>query len=157
MLRFLEEPQLGESWQRIGGAATLKSYGISAAPGSRTPDELVRLSDALRAAMPSGHLSFLQGLALWHRVGDYVFVHAGIRPGIPMAQQVPRDLLWVRGPFLRAWRCHDAVVVHGHSAHRTPQVRHNRIGIDTGAYLTDRLACLVLRGREQRFLFIESP
>ena len=119
-------------------------------------EELARLSRALRAALPPGHLAFLQKLALCHRAGGYFFVHAGIRPGRPLEEQAPEDLLWIRQPFLRAWRRHEAVIVHGHCARETPQVRHNRIGIDTGAYLTDRLACLVLRGSEQAFLFAEG-
>ena len=155
LLRFLEDPQVGGAWLAMGGGATLRSYGVDFAPGPQEAEDLVRLSRALRAALPPGHLAFLQKLALYHRAGGYFFVHAGIRPGRPLEDQAPEDLLWIRQPFLRAWRRHDAVIVHGHCAHQTPQVRHNRIGIDTGAYLTDRLACLVLQGSERALLITE--
>ena len=95
---------------------------------------------------------FLQERALCHRAGGYFFVHAGIRPGRPLEEQAPEDLLWIRRPFLRAWRRHAAVIVHGHCARETPQVRHNRIGIDTGAYFSNVLTCLVLEGEDRRFL-----
>ena len=156
LLRFLEDPQVGGAWLAMGGGATLRSYGVDFAPGPQEAEDLVRLSRALRAALPPGHLAFLQKLALRHRAGGYFFVHAGIRPGRPLEDQAPEDLLWIRQPFLRAWRRHGAVIVHGHCAHQTPQVRHNRIGIDTGAYLTDRLACLVLQGSERAFLITEG-
>ncbi|MCH8997194.1 MAG: serine/threonine protein phosphatase [Proteobacteria bacterium] len=155
LLRFLEDPQVGGAWLAMGGGATLRSYGVDFAPGPQEAEDLVRLSRALRAALPPGHLAFLQKLALRHRAGGYFFVHAGIRPGRPLEDQAPEDLLWIRQPFLRAWRRHDAVIVHGHCAHQTPQVRHNRIGIDTGAYLTDRLTCLVLQGSERALLITE--
>ncbi len=114
------------------------------------------MSRALRAALPHSHLAFLQKLALCHWAGGYFFVHAGIRPGRPLEERAPEDLLWIRRPFLRARRRHDADIVHRHSARETPRVRHNRIGIDTGAYLTGPLACLVLQGSEQAFLFAEG-
>ena len=71
-------------------------------------------------------------------------------------QQTPKDLLWIREPFLSSWKRHGAVVVHGHCARETLQVRHNRIGIDTGAYLTDRLTCLVLQGERQGVFIAEG-
>lgn len=87
-----------------------------------------------------------------HQVGDYVFVHAGIRPGVPLEQQRPEDLMWIRNEFLNASRTQDKVVVHGHSLMMRPQVHDHRIGIDTGAYATNVLTSLVLEGTERRFL-----
>ena len=96
--------------------------------------------------MPQAHLAFVQATRASHRCGDYFFVHAGVRPGVPLEQQSERDLMWIRSPFLDSKADHGAVVVHGHSIAEQPQLRPNRIGIDTGAYRTGVLTCLVLDG-----------
>jgi len=85
-------------------------------------------------------------------IGDYLFVHAGIRPGLAMELQSPADLLWIRGDFLNSALEHGKIVVHGHTITDHPDVRPNRIGIDTGAFATGRLTCLVLEGDNRRFL-----
>ena len=95
---------------------------------------------------------FLEKLALSHVEGDYVFVHAGVRPGIPLQDQQEQDLLWIRDEFIRDRSDHCKVVVHGHSVTDRPDVQRNRIGIDTGAYATGRLTCLVLEEASRRFL-----
>ncbi len=84
--------------------------------------------------------------------GDYLFVHAGIRPGVPLDQQNPRDLIWIRGDFLTSPTLHPKIVVHGHSIDAQVQVFPNRIGIDTGAYYSGRLTCLILEGDGRRFI-----
>jgi serine/threonine protein phosphatase 1 len=117
------------------------------------PDERhARMSRDLAAALPAAHLDFLRNLQRTHREGDYVFVHAGIRPGVALDDQEPDDLLWIREPFLDDDRDHGLVVVHGHTIAERPEVFDNRIGIDTGAFATGRLTCLVLEGADHRFL-----
>jgi serine/threonine protein phosphatase 1 len=151
MCRFLEDPSVAPLWIANGGDATLDSYGVD----WRGPVQVGKLDavrDAFRAALPPAHLKFLRGLALSHAEGDYLFVHAGIRPGRAVTQQDPNDLLWIRDPFLSSDADHGAVVVHGHSISAEPELRDNRIGIDTGAFASGRLTGLVLEGSVRRFL-----
>src|SRR3546814_18570767 len=110
----------------------LRGEGPQAVPPELAPR-------ALRAAIPRRHLQFLQALQLYHEAGDYLFVHAGIRPGRPLESQEPQDLLWIRGDFLRSRRRHGRIVVHGHPAGSEIVVRGNRNRIDPMAYATDRL------------------
>lgn len=121
-------------WLRNGGVATLTSYGLS---GEDAPE-------AWASRLAPGHLPFLRGLARSHRAGGYLFVHAGIRPGVPLDAQDEDDLLWIRDPFLSSSADHGAVIVHGHTPEREPVIRRNRIGIDTGAVYGGRLTTLVL-------------
>lgn len=139
MLRFLSDPSIGPRWAEFGGIETLVSYGVQP-PRTRTNmDEWVRASDDLRACLPAEHRQFLGNLDLSVRVGDYVFVHAGIRPGTPLDQQTEQDLLWIRDEFLDDRRYLGAVVVHGHTPTQKPYRDGRRVGIDTGAYLSGRL------------------
>ena len=129
-------------WMYNGGGATLQSWGIDpASPRDRWPH-----------AVPEAHLAFLRGLVLSHRRDGYLFVHAGIRPGVPLERQVPEDLLSIREPFLSSEAAFPAIVVHGHSPSRAPVVKANRIGIDTGAVFGGKLTCAVLEGGSVRFL-----
>jgi serine/threonine protein phosphatase 1 len=130
-------------WLLNGGEATLRSFGLgdSADPG------------AWAEHLPAGRLDFLRSLRLTHRAGGYVFVHAGLRPGVPVAAQDRDDLLWIREPFLAAAEPFEAVVVHGHSPSLAPVLRHNRIGIDTGAVMGGRLTCAVLEGDRVGFIY----
>jgi len=137
-------------WLDNGGRETLRSYGTSAVVAYS--DDLDVLDRELRARVPARHLDFLRRLPLSHRVGDYLFVHAGIRPGVALAAQEDRDLLWIREDFLDSRDDHGFVVVHGHSITRDVAERDNRIGIDTGAYATGRLTALVLEGETRRYL-----
>lgn len=148
MLDFLDDPGRGGPWFANGGLATLASYGIPVALEAGRPgaSETRRLHDALRSLLPRSHRDFLQGSRLQHRIGDYLFVHAGIRPGIGIANQRDDDLLWIREPFLSANNDHGAVVVHGHTITAAPQIRANRIGIDTGAYRTGVLTAVAIEG-----------
>ncbi|MFQ5774790.1 MAG: metallophosphoesterase family protein [Kiloniellaceae bacterium] len=149
MAGFLEGTGDLALWMINGGAATLRSYGIGSlavhggAPGLRA---------ALEARVPAEHRRFLRNLRLSHVEGDYLFVHAGIRPGVPLEAQDPYDLLWIREPFLSSEADHGKVVVHGHTPAGAPVVRANRIGIDTGACFGGRLTALVLEGGARRFL-----
>lgn len=152
MLRFLDDLAVGPSWLYCGGRETLMSYGIEAPRYSEDAGLLRRLQDALRAALPAPHVAFLRGLPTSHVDGDYFFVHAGVRPRVPLAEQRRADLLWIREEFLGSGEEHGKVVVHGHTISRTPELRRNRIGIDTGAFASDTLTCVVLEGAERRFI-----
>jgi serine/threonine protein phosphatase 1 len=146
------EQSRASSWMRMGAAETLRSYGVGAAP-LRDRSSRVEACSRLVASLPHAHLAFLQALQPSATFGDYFFCHAGVRPGVPLTQQAEEDLLWIRGKFLECDDEHGKVIVHGHTPVQSPDVRSNRINIDTGAYLTDRLTCLVLEEAERFFLF----
>jgi serine/threonine protein phosphatase 1 len=151
LLEFLENPEVLTAWSRNGGLTTLLSYGLE--PVLQTDmDTRSILSAELAEVMPARHLAFLSGLPLTFTCGDFLFVHAGVRPGIPFARQREEDLLWIRDAFL----CHEAafekIVVHGHTPVMEPQILANRINIDTGAYATGRLTCLRLEGEDIQLL-----
>lgn len=152
MLHFLDDASVGGSWFANGGVETLMSYGVELPAGGADPARAETIRDELSARLPAEHRAFLEALSLVHREGDYLFVHAGIRPGVSVADQDPHDLMWIRGDFLNDPRDHGLVVVHGHTVEPEPQVRANRIGIDTGAYATGRLTALVLEGSAREFL-----
>lgn len=152
LLDFLDNPACGEAWLKYGGDATLYSYGVLPPADFAAADSLASLRDQLLEAVPARHVSFLANCQLAYESGDYLFVHAGVDPAKSLARQNARDLMWIRDKFLK----HDAdlgkVVVHGHSVSDQPDIRGNRIGIDTGACYSNRLTCLVLEGRARRFL-----
>ncbi len=132
---------------------TLADYGVSAAVTPQLDEAILReLRRRFTAALPQRHLGFFRGLGIAHREGDYYFVHAGIRPGVALDAQADLDCMWIRQRFLESDADHGAVVVHGHSITPEPEVRANRIGIDTGAYRSGVLTCLVLEGAERGFL-----
>lgn len=129
-------------WLHAGGDAALGSWGMS----PDTPRE------EWGARIPPAHLVFLRGLLLSHSEGEYLFVHAGIRPGVPLAEQSREDLQRIRHPFLFTDEKFGAIVVHGHSSTGVPQIQQNRIGIDTGAGIGGRLTCAVLEEDRVGFL-----
>lgn len=150
MLNFLENPEGGSMWLRNGGDATLRSYGIDCAGSESDPGRLRELQGELEVKLPPRHLEFLHALCLTHVEGDYLFVHAGLRPGVRLAEQQEEDMIWIRGAFLSSALDHGKIVVHGHTITPEPQVCTNRIGIDTGAWYTDRLTALALDGERRR-------
>ncbi len=155
MLDFLSDPLVAQVWIANGGGATLASYGVEYGHLTGRPlgtEELDELRLALIEALPARHREFLDDLALYHREGDYLFVHAGIRPGVPIERQDEEDLVWIRDEFLDSPADHGFVVVHGHTIEWNPAVRPNRIGIDTGAFASGTLTALVLEGEERDFL-----
>jgi serine/threonine protein phosphatase 1 len=152
LLDFLDEPEIGPAWVQQGGAATLVSYGV-AAPQTRNAAELwAQASEALAEALPPEHLRFLRGLELYAEYGDYIFVHAGLRPGVPLERQSERDLLWIRDEFLEASGPFPKVVVHGHSPEPEPFLGKHRLGLDTGAYATGILTAARLYGTDRTIL-----
>ena len=153
LLQFPDDIGVGPSWLTYGGVQTLESYSIDVVPGSWRDDrELRRLQGEVRRRLPRRHVEFMRGLPLMHIEGDYLFVHAGIRPGVPLELQERDDLLWIRDEFLQSSEDHGKIVVHGHTISEEPELRPNRIGIDTGAFHTHRLTCLVLDGTDRMFL-----
>jgi serine/threonine protein phosphatase 1 len=129
-------------WLANGGADSLLSWGISR---NVPPGEWA-------TRIPRQHLIFLRDLAISHRIGPYLFVHAGVMPGVPLEQQNRQDMLWIREPFLSSRDNHGAVIVHGHTPKREPVVQPNRIAIDTGAVLGGDLTCVVLEADMLGFL-----
>ncbi len=146
LLTFLDDPERGAAWLDYGGAETLRSYGVKAPRGGRDAEGRADLQAGLRAALPDDHLEFMRGLSLSHEVGDYLFVHAGVRPGRSLAAQLKQDLIWIRDEFLVSAADHGRVIVHGHTIAFEPEIHDNRIGIDTGAFMSNVLTCLVLEG-----------
>ncbi len=154
LLRFVEEENLEQAdlWFINGGDATLHSYKVPLLTLPSGPAELETARRAFLAALPPSHMTFFQGLKMFHVEGDYLFVHAGIKPGVPLDEQDEGDLLWIREEFLYSDADFGHMVVHGHTPDAETDVRPNRIGIDTGAFFTDRLTCLVVEGDSTRFL-----
>jgi serine/threonine protein phosphatase 1 len=151
MLAFLDGEDDG-LWFMNGGDATIRSYGIDDDCFYLDVHEYQNLRRRLSLALPAPHAALLRALKYFHIEGDYLFVHAGVRPGTPLDRQQPRDLMWIRGPFLASSLDHGWCVVHGHTIGRTPELRSNRIAIDTGAVFSGHLTCLVLEGCSRRFL-----
>jgi serine/threonine protein phosphatase 1 len=151
LLGFLANPELLEDWQRCGGLETLMSYGIVPAVNADRGAQM-RLAAALGRTLPGSHRSFLANLRTSFVCGDFFFVHAGVRPGVPLYQQRELDLLWIREDFLLHERAFGKIIVHGHTPVREPELHANRINIDTGAFATGRLTCLVIEGEDLRFL-----
>ncbi|MCY4480242.1 MAG: metallophosphoesterase family protein [Rhodospirillales bacterium] len=143
---------VGPSWLYCGGVQTLASYGVRAALGEDDPMRLRVLQADLAAALPAAHRAFLRGLEPCREIGGYLFVHAGIRPGVPLAEQSTDDFYWIRDAFLHSSSDHGRVVVHGHTIANEAQVCPNRIGIDTGAFTTNVLTCLVLEADRYRLI-----
>lgn len=150
-LQFLRDPMILSEWRHMGAISTLLSYGVTPGRGDE-PQSQHEAAAAFRQALPDDHLRFIQGLALSFTCGDFFFTHAGVRPGVPLQSQSQQDLLWIRDDFLLHEEDFGKVVVHGHTPAHEPDIRPNRINIDTGAYATGRLTCLVLEGTEMRFL-----
>jgi serine/threonine protein phosphatase 1 len=152
LMRFLDDPAFGSTWMEHGGGPTLVSYGVQP-PASRTDAEgWAKARNAFAEQLPPAHLAFFQGLELMLTVGDYAFVHAGVRPGVPLEEQAERDLLWIRQEFIQAEGPHGKVIVHGHTPAEEAQLTPYRLGIDTGAYATGVLSAVRLQGEDQRLM-----
>lgn len=155
-LDFLEGPQeFGPVWLANGALETLHSYGVDVRRVHRLRDpELQAIRDALARSLPPAHLLLLQRLPLTYTSGDYFFVHAGARRRVAINDQLARDLLWMRANVPNLDEPFEKVVVHGHTPVEKPFLGRYRINLDTGAYFTNRLTCLVLEGTSRRILEI---
>lgn len=151
LLRFTQDSSAGRTWLQLGGLETLHSYGVDVAKVLKDSGHS-GLADRFKEKLPPRHLAFFTQLKPSTIIGDYFFCHAGVRPGIPLEQQQQQDLLWIRDQFLDTTESFGKIVVHGHSPVDQPVFRENRINIDTGAYATGKLTCLVLEGPNRRIL-----
>lgn len=154
MLDFIRNPQPHSDWLRFGGIETLQSYGVDLTR-FRTASAAVRLQTLL-SHIPSEHIEMLETLPASLTLPGVIFVHAGIRPGIPIAAQSDEDMMWIREPFLSHADPLPLRVVHGHTPIKIPEVLPYRIGIDTGAYATGILTALRLT-QEGSATFIDTP
>lgn len=141
---FLDDAGVLDGWRRIGALPTLASYGVNVPKNATAAD----VQQALLAVFPHTHEMFLHGLRNSIRCGDYLFVHAGLRPNVALSAQEPYDLLWIREDFLNSTINHGVFVVHGHTPVPHPDIRANRINIDTGAYRSGVLTCIAIEGSE---------
>jgi serine/threonine protein phosphatase 1 len=150
LLQFLDDPEFAPTWVEHGGGATLASYGVQPAATRSAPEAWLPVRDAFDKALSAAHRRFYQQLELVRVVGDYAFVHAGVRPGVPLEEQTERDMLWIRYDFLDDRGPFGKVIVHGHTPAEEPQMLKHRLGLDTGAYATGVLTAARLYGDEQR-------
>jgi serine/threonine protein phosphatase 1 len=148
---FIKNPFVLKDWQHLGGLETLMSYGMKPAINAKAEQQSQLAADFSRA-LPEAHRQFLRHLKSSFTYGDFFFVHAGVRPGIALQKQREEDLLWIREDFLFCEDDFGKVVVHGHTPVLQPDIRANRINIDTGAYATGRLTCLILEEDKLDFI-----
>lgn len=141
---------LAPLFHRCGARATMLSYGVS--PDDYDAWDDAQLAAAVRSYIPASHIAFLEGFADRHMLGDYLFVHAGIRPGVPIGVQSAQDMRWIRTEFTGSARDHGCMVVHGHSIVEQPELHPNRIAVDTGAYRGGHLSAVGIEGGETWFL-----
>jgi serine/threonine protein phosphatase 1 len=151
LLRVLEgEEDTVVDWLTYGGYQCCESYGLSR--GWTLNVSAPEILERLRAVVPAAHRTFLENMADSFQFGDYLFVHAGIRPGVPLEAQTSQDLRWIREGFLDDPTDHGVMVVHGHTIVGSPEQHSNRIALDTGAYRSGVLTALGLEGRDRWFL-----
>jgi serine/threonine protein phosphatase 1 len=151
LLDFLDGKDCLDGWLAVGGSATMQSYGLPLGPSSHSLAGVV-IRRKLGQAIPRGHRQFYEKTGSWIRLGGYLAVHAGIRPGVPLEEQKPADLLGIRQRFLLFDGDFGFVVVHGHTRVMAPELLPNRINIDTGAYATNLLTCLKIDAHGPRVL-----
>ena len=152
LLKFMSDPSFGPRWAGYGGLETLTSYGVKPPRIRTVGEEWTEACDALNEAMPPAHRRFFTTLEVSAELGDYVFVHAGLRPGKPLEQQVEQDALWIRDDFLNDDTSFGSIVVHGHTPISAPHRDFRRIGIDTGAYLSGKLTAACFMRSDVRFI-----
>ncbi len=153
-LRSMEEVEVLRHFLRHGGRETVLSYGVAREEFAAAT--LEEAQDIMRRVVPPADIEFIRGFDDMLRMGDYLFVHAGIEPGVPLEEQTSRNMRWIREPFLSCEDPHGVVVVHGHTIRDQPEDQGNRIGIDTGAFRSGRLTALVLEGGSRRYLTVED-
>lgn len=151
LMAALQNPESMPGWYRSGGAETLFSYGVRSR-GPHSAEAYQEMAVKFREVFPVDHHSFLRATALHFEAGDYFFCHAGVRPGVALNAQSEADLLWIRDEFLASRKMFERIIVHGHTPVELPEVLPNRFNIDTGAYISGRLTCLVLEGQTHRWL-----
>ena len=146
-IKCLSDRGLFDQWLRLGGLETLVSYGVPAETLANGK-QIAELQSAFHSALPQAHFRFFRDLKNSFECGDFFFAHAGVKPNVELSRQKENDLLWIRGEFLTSKDDFGKIIVHGHTPTREIEVRPNRINIDTGAFATGRLSCLVLEGED---------
>lgn len=155
LLNALSDPDDVPLWLVNGGLATMRAY-LDAA-GEDVGGDPVGAVARLGQVIPPAHMAFFKALKTTHQVGGYLFVHAGLRPGVPLECQDPREMRWIRRPFLDSDADFGACVVHGHTITAKPEIRRNRLGIDTGAFESGVLTAVALEGTTRRFIATDGP
>jgi serine/threonine protein phosphatase 1 len=146
-IKCLSDRGLFDQWLRLGGLETLVSYGVPAETLANGK-QIAELQSAFHGALPQAHFRFFRDLKNSFECGDFFFAHAGVKPDVELSRQKENDLLWIRGEFLTSKDDFGKIIVHGHTPTHEIEVGPNRINIDTGAFATGRLSCLVLEGEE---------
>jgi serine/threonine protein phosphatase 1 len=152
-IKCLSNPGLFNQWLRLGGVETLASYGITLGKLVNRK-KVVELQTSFHRALPPAHFRFFRDQQTSFACGDFFFAHAGVKPGVELSRQTENDLLWIREEFLTSSEDFGKIVVHGHTPTHEIEIRPNRINIDTGAYATGRLTCLVID--ESSLSFIDT-
>ena len=153
LLEFLDAPERGGPWMSYGGAETLQAYGLVPPEPDAPAEAFLAARDELLERMPASHLKLLIGLETMVTIGDYAFVHAGVRPGTPLNAQAENDLLWIRRGFVDQPGPFEKVIVHGHTwLSEQPQLSEHRLGLDTGAYATGVLTAARIEDGEVEIL-----
>ena len=154
---FLDKPDPASLFVNYGGVQTAASYGVDlVTPDGADDTVFLQASAALRQAVPQRHADFVRALPRRFESGDFFFCHAGIRPQIALEEQTPDDLIWIRKEFLTYRELHPRVIVHGHTPNSEPDVRDNRVNVDTRAYESGRLTAFVAEGSGKRFLTVRK-
>jgi serine/threonine protein phosphatase 1 len=156
LLSFLMDAAALNDWLPFGGLATLMSYGVSSPGYAPHPTQTEDIRRKFIDVFPKAHRDFLLKLKISYQAGDYLFVHAGLMPGVPLEKQDPQDYLWIREPFLSNQKPQSVRVVHGHHITPKPEKLPYRIGVDTGAYATGCLSCVALEADRVEFLVVQS-
>jgi serine/threonine protein phosphatase 1 len=152
MIKFIDGSPIAVEWLKLGGAATLRSYGVKTPGPNDSPAVWEEARQDFVAAVPPAHQEFIRSLPHYLERGDYLFVHAGVKPNVPIEEQRSRDLMWIRGEFGRCERPSEKVVVYGHTVFNQPSIKRWKIGLDTGAYGTGVLTAMRLEETERALL-----
>lgn len=152
LLDFLDNADVGRSWLNYGGQTTLVSYDVKIAKIPTKREEYINLQQQLADNIPETHLKFFNNTTFSISVGNYFFVHAGINPNYSLKKQQLEDFLWIRDEFIASKKIYEKIIVHGHTISHQVELLPNRIGIDTGAFCTGILTCLILETDQQRLL-----
>lgn len=155
LLTCAGDQQVGGTFHRAGGRETLLSYGVD--PQVYDECDPHEISALASQHVSQAHIDFLESFQDYWVCGDYCFVHAGIRPDVPMEEQTPADMRWIRNEFLASEIDHGLMIIHGHTITREVDEQYNRIGIDTGAYASGRLTAIGLEADARWFLQTGTP
>jgi serine/threonine protein phosphatase 1 len=156
LANFLRDPVGGNIWLEHGGMTTLTSYGLKPPQDRRDHAQWEALARQLLRHIPRYHFELLYDAKLYFIAGDYLFVHAGVKPGEPLESQNADTFLWIREDFLAAEKSSPYVVVHGHSVSSTPENLEWRIGVDTGAYAFDVLTAVRLNENSRHIIQVKA-